>query len=82
MVTFSLILVRRHYVKLVSEALYYLNGLSWTFAFSALNAEAIGRIPGFKGGDFSQAVQPHFSVPLILAFSNKVSGTGGLMPNA
>ena len=30
------------------------------------------------GGD----VQPHFSVPLILSFSNKVSGTGGLMPNA
>ena len=27
-------------------------------------------------------VYPHFSVPLILAFSNKVSGTGGFMPNA
>ena len=27
-------------------------------------------------------VQPHFSVPLIFVFSNKVSGTGGLIPKA
>ena len=41
--------------RLVALLCFKKIGLSWTF-FLAFNAEAIGRIQGFKGGDFSQAV--------------------------
>jgi len=42
--------------RLVALLCFKKIGLSWKVVFLAFNAEAIGRIQGFKGGDFSQAV--------------------------